>query len=408
MAGTAPVTHRQTVLGWRRALALSWIAYLTYYFPRLAFAVAKLGLLGDPAAPLSRAAMGVLDGLFLTLYALGQFVWGAAGVRLGPRILVPAGLVLAAGAAGLMAKAQTLSIFLVAMTIQGIAQSTGWPVLCLDVVRRVPATARGTAFGVLSTSYVAGGLIAPPLLGWFAYSVFATWRAAFLVAAGVALCVAALYWFATSEHGASTESSLTVKQPAGRAMLAALRDRDVQVLALADFLAKPALYAIQFWGPVMAAEWLRQGPVVATFVAAAFSLAGLAAPVVAGILSDRQGRRRPVVITGLLLCAVLLLILPFIAQTAQVLAVALGFFAIGLAFYGSESLLTGVAAAERGAANSDASAAVGVVNGVGSLGAILGGMLPGYVHGPALFNGLAVACAGAALLLVIAGRHAQA
>ncbi|MBX6341527.1 MAG: MFS transporter, partial [Thermomicrobiaceae bacterium] len=47
-------------------LVASWLAYAASYFPRLAFSVAKLGLLRDPAAPLSRPAMGILDGLFLT------------------------------------------------------------------------------------------------------------------------------------------------------------------------------------------------------------------------------------------------------------------------------------------------------------------------------------------------------
>ncbi|MCS7050091.1 MAG: MFS transporter, partial [Thermomicrobium sp.] len=151
----------------QRVLAGSWLAYAAFYFPRLAFATSKLGLLADPSLGLSRAFLGLGDSLFLITYASGQFLAGAMTDRLGPRRLVTTGLALAGGAALLLSFTSTPWFLLVSLTLQGAAQATGWAAVCSDVAAHTPPERRGIAFGILSTSYAFGALAAPVLLGWF-------------------------------------------------------------------------------------------------------------------------------------------------------------------------------------------------------------------------------------------------
>src|SRR5215218_10766450 len=74
---------------WRiQIFAITWLAYAGFYLTRKSFAVAKIGLQRDPGIQMSNAEMGFIDGAYLTAYAIGQFVFGMAGDRLGPRRVV--------------------------------------------------------------------------------------------------------------------------------------------------------------------------------------------------------------------------------------------------------------------------------------------------------------------------------
>ncbi len=71
---------------WRlRIFGITWLAYAGFYLTRASFSVAKIGILEDPNLSLTVENMGVIDGLYLTAYAVGQFVWGMLGVYVGTR-----------------------------------------------------------------------------------------------------------------------------------------------------------------------------------------------------------------------------------------------------------------------------------------------------------------------------------
>lgn len=387
-------------VGPNHVLAASWLAYAAFYFPRLAFAASKLGLLADPSLALSRAFLGLADGLFLAVYAAGQFVAGALTDRIGPRRLVVLGLGIACGASLLFATASAPWFLLVALLLQGTAQATGWAAVCSDVAQHTPPHRRGVAFGILSTSYAFGALAAPVLLGWFAYSVIGQWRAAPLTGATIAFLVAVAYalwlraWFAPDQAGRQVRPRNT--QP-----FALLRSRPLWLLSSADFLLKPVISATVFWAPVLVRDALPSLDAgAATAIAGLLGLAGLAGPLLAGTISDRLfgGHRVRPAVFALLGCTVALLLFPVAARTQRWWLIALVLLVLGITLYAAESLIVGVAAAEAGGAQ--AAIAVGIVNGVGSVGGILGGLVPGLVTGTALFLALAFTALIASLLLI--------
>ncbi|MNF83502.1 hypothetical protein D3C85_830510 [compost metagenome] len=72
---------------------------------------------------------------------------------------------------------------------------------------------------------------------------------------------------------------------------------------------------------------------------------------------------------------------------------------MGLTLYGPDSMISGAAAIDFGTAKAGATAA-GFVNGCGSVGAILGGLLPGYFDTVTVFIVFAGCAMFSALVLI--------
>ena len=71
---------------------ITWLAYAGFYLTRLSFSVAKVGIDQDPNFHLSKATMGIIDGVYLAAYAIGQFIWGMSGDRFGTRRVILIGM----------------------------------------------------------------------------------------------------------------------------------------------------------------------------------------------------------------------------------------------------------------------------------------------------------------------------
>jgi len=74
-------------------------------------------------------------------------------------------------------------------------------------------------------------------------------------------------------------------------------------------------------------------------------------------------------------------------------------FVMGLTLYGPDSMISGAAAIDFGTAKAGATAA-GFVNGCGSVGAVLGGLLPGYFDSVTVFIVFAGCALFSALVLL--------
>ena len=181
-----------------------------------------------------------------------------------------------------------------------------------------------------------------------------------------------------------------------------LRDRMVRTLGAAYFLLKPARYAILLWGPVIVAERLHDaGNLQAVTIPIAFGVAGILAPILLGRVSDRvfKARRIPACVLSLaVLVGVLALFTPLTATGNAWMMVAV-LALIGLSIYGADAMISCVAAVDFGTSK-HAGTVTGLINGCGSVGAILGGLLPGYLSTSTLFYGFAVAAFVAMLLLI--------
>ncbi|MEL7937441.1 MFS transporter [Pseudomonas delhiensis] len=418
--GTAARAGKGSMQRWRvQIFAITWLAYAAFYFTRKAFSVAKLGIAEDTSFELDKAMMADMDAIYLAAYAVGQFTWGVFADRFGPRVVVFGGLVISTLAALVMGTFATVPIFASCMVIQGLAQSTGWSGLCKNMGSFFAAHERGRILGLWSTCYAFGGLVASPFAGWWAYSVFGTWHAAFYSSAAVVGGVALLFLLLQRNRPQDVglppieEDEPQAVHYAGfheqgrnpgfwETLGAVLRNRTVMTLGLAYFLLKPARYAILLWGPVIVYERMPAlGKVGAAVLPTSFEIAGLLGPILIGLASDKLfgARRMPACVISLIgLTACLALFVPAMQTGSAMLVFAL-LFMMGLTLYGPDSMISGAAAIDFGTGKA-AGTAAGFVNGCGSVGAILGGLLPGYFDTYSVFIGFTItALISAAILL---------
>nr|WP_314872016.1 MFS transporter [uncultured Pseudomonas sp.] len=403
-----------TIKRWRiQIFAITWLAYAGFYFTRKAFSVAKLGIAEDPSFMLDKAAMANLDAIYLAAYAVGQFTWGMLADRFGPRVVVLGGLLISAAAAVVMGSYATFPIFATCMLIQGLAQSTGWAGLCKNLGSFFPSSQRGRVLGLWSSCYAFGGLVASPFAGWWAYTLIGTWHAAFFSSAVVVALVAVLFFFL--QRNKPEDVGLPAVEPEPQSMAPGpnlcsvwqplreiLRNRTVLTLGLAYFLLKPARYAILLWGPVIVFEHMPSvGKVGAAIIPTAFELAGLLGPIIIGLASDKLfgARRMPACVISLLLLTVTLALFMAAMNSGSIALVVGLLFVMGLTLYGPDSMISGAAAIDFGSAKAGATAA-GFVNGCGSVGAVLGGLLPGYFDSVTVFIVFAGCALFSALVLL--------
>ncbi len=407
---------------WRwRIFFITWLTYAGFYLTRKSFSVAKIGMEKDPSIQMDPAMMGALDASYLLAYAIGQFVWGMSADRLGTRKVVLGGLLTSVVVGVALGFSSASLMFGGLLFVQGLAQSTGWAPLTKNVSFWFPQKQRGVIYGFWSTNYAVGGLIASPIAGYIAVH-FGHWRYAFFGPAIILLGVWLLFLVmqrnqpedvglppvdgeedADSEANTASDDS-EIKPSSRQASLKVLKNTQVLIMAASYFFLKPTRYAIIFWGPYMVNKKLGTNELDSAITSAIFDGAGVLGALTAGIVSDKlfNSRRMPVCVVLLAILAVILFMFDSFTSTGSHLAMGILLFAIGFFIYGPDSILAGVAAVDFGTSKG-AGTSAGFINGCGSVGAILGGSLPGVIYAQygwgTLFNILGVSVLMATILL---------
>ncbi len=366
-----------------RVFALTWLSYASYYLTRKNFSAAKKTIEKD--LHVTRAQLGDIDTGYLAAYAGGQFLWGFAGDRFRTKSILVAGML----ATSLLSVAFGLSsivlLFALFFGLNGLAQSTGWPTNVKTMGVWFPGRGRGKVMGWWSTCYQIGGLAAGYLAAWLV--VRYTWRGAFMgppiIVAAVALAI--WLWMPEKRETRPDPDQLARQRAEVRRERArVLRTPLVWAIGCSYFFMKLTRYVLLFWAQYYLETEVSDGGLGYTTGSAAglalcFEAGGFVGAVGIGYLSERLfgGRRLGIGIVFLLCLAVVLPLWPKLALHGT-LATALGLAMIGCFLFGPDSLLSGAAAQDLGGPAASATAA-GVINGVGSLGAIMQGRLVAHL-----------------------------
>lgn len=342
--------------------------------------------------------MGLIDGLYGIAYALGHFVWGMSADKFGTRKVVLAGMlfsILVAVAMGLSSIAILMGVL---FFIQGLCQSTGWAPLTKNVSYWFSRKERGRTYGFWSTNYAVGGMVAGAFAGYMALK-FSSWRFAFFgpaaVLAGIWVLLLILQKNRPEDiglppiedyHGEPKDvldgHEKPQDEPEGswKAIGKVFKNPMIIRLAVVYFLLKPVRYAILFWGPVLIYEKLGTNIAESAVISVIFEAAGPLGVIFAGYASDKwfQSRRVPVIVIGFLLLSVVLFLFNGLTSTGDKLMMGVLLFAIGFLLYGPDALISGACAVDFGTKKGAGSAA-GMIDGLGSIGQILGMSLPGVI-----------------------------
>jgi MFS family permease len=330
-------------------------------------------------------------------HAMGGFVWGAASLgialaslaggaavdRFGPRRV--AALALLAGAAACAARALATGPWSLAAAMLVFGAHIGFcaPAIPKALAAHVPLARLARANGVALVGYTLGTavtvVVAPTVLA----PLFGGWRGTMLVAAG-AMVVAAGVWWAFVRDGRSVGSHAPF----------------VEVLRLARnprLLRVAAMHFLLFGGYLamlgMLPRTLLEGGMPATRVGVAIA-AWLTAAAFANYfgpwLSDRLGRRRPVLVGGAAVAGLSLAamaIAPASATVPLLVTAALGGGCVAPLLFALPAELEGVGPTRVGAA-------LGLLVLVGQMGGFLlpslTGLLTGWAGLSGAIGGLAV------------------
>ncbi len=360
------------------AFALTWLSYASYYLTRKNFSVSKKSI--EQELGIGRDALGWIDTGYLAAYAAGQFLFGRLSDRVGARRVLVAGMLATAGCSWWFGLSSSAAVMALAFGVNGLAQSTGWSANVKTMTHWFGPERRGAVMGAWSTCYQVGSLVANPVAT--AFLVALGWRAAFfyppLEVAAVALLL--LAFLPRPPDGEPRAPALEPAAPAAPAPVtgAVLRNPLLWALGTAYFFMKLIRYVLLFWLPYFMQDALGYSKALAGTVPLAFEAGGAVGSLAVGWLSDRafRGQRAKVGMGALVGLAVALPAYSALAGRG-VVANALALAAVGFLLFGPDSLLSAPAAQDLGGKR-EAGTAAGVINGLGSVGAVFSGALAAW------------------------------
>lgn len=174
----------------KRLVSGLWLTYALYYVGRVNLSPALIPL--ALALGVSRAEVGVLGTALFWSYGIGHFVSGQLGNRYRPRLIVGAGLAVAAVVNLLFGFQTSLLVMTALWAINGFAQSTGWSPILRILAERLGVEQSKRLSVFFSMSYSVGAAVSLALAGWLAAQW--GWSSAFLIPGLIMAAGCALWW----------------------------------------------------------------------------------------------------------------------------------------------------------------------------------------------------------------------
>lgn len=395
-----------------RVFALTWLCYASYYFTRKNLSVVKSRL--HETLHISTTALGSIETLYLASYAVGQFVSGAVGDRIGARKLLTIGMLGSAASAFVFGASSAIVPFALAFAVNGFLQSTGWSGNVKAMQPFFSSASRGRVMGLWTTNYQAGGMVATAA-ATFLLTHFG-WRMAFfgpaLWVVAVGLLVALFLVERPEQRGFPPMEPEPIKLDGGQpdrgpTLLDLLRMQVLWTLGLAYFGLKLIRYSLLFWLPFYLKQHLHYSEAQAGYLSLPFEVGGIVGSVTVGWLSDRYFRhsRLKITVPALLLLGGALITYQLVGDKGLVVNAVL-LACVGFLLFGPDSLLSGTMSQDLGGRAATGRVA-GIINGMGSVGAIFSPLIvarvsESYGWGTLFFGFCAVTIVAAALLFVSA------
>lgn len=386
-APAAALSREQRLWRWRILFA-SYMAYAGYYLTRKSFTICKTTIAKDLGWQLGDTAH--LWTAYLVAYMVGMFLNSFLGRRHGPRVLLLGGLGISMGCNLVFGFSNSFATFLVFMFFNGLVQASGWPGSVGAVAHWLRPAERGTIMGVWSTNYLLGNMLVKSVGGYLLGGL--GWRWSFL---GCTLLSFAIWWLIyfwqrtrpedvglkpivppsdTQTHAvaASQEDRVTLQQYVALAM-------NPIILAMGGcyFCIKFLRYALDSWLP---AFLNIQGLDVAhaSYYSQVFDFAGLGGVLIAGWALDRWFKGNWALCCAIMALGIIAGYLAVINFGGSPVSISFWFGLVGFMLYGPDTLLCGAASVQV-AGEKNGVAVAGLVNGIGSFGAILQEQVIGWL-----------------------------
>lgn len=368
-----------------RMVLLTYIAYFFYYFGRKYFGIITPTLIEEGI--LSKNQIGLIQTGYLTVYAVGQFVSGALGDKHGPKKLIFSGMLCSGLAAIAIGLFPVFGVIFIVYSLNGLAQSTGWSNNCKLISAWIPHSKRGRVMGFWLTCYIGGSLGANTLAGYLVGEQY-SWKHAVFVHGTILITVGivqGLFLINNPEdknHYIERRSGTkdNPKHPSRSSFIQMITHPVILMYGGAYFSLKFVRYTFFTWLPLYLVETKGFAKDVSAYASNGFEAGGFIGLIIGGLVADKLFAKNRGRLAWLALIGMTLGLFAFrgMAQ-GGVWMIVLGLGLVGFFLYIADSLVSGTAAQDVGGAESSGSA-TGIVNGIGSLGGILSGILPIWIQ----------------------------
>uniref|UniRef100_A0A8K9WMM0 Solute carrier family 37 member 1 n=1 Tax=Oncorhynchus mykiss TaxID=8022 RepID=A0A8K9WMM0_ONCMY len=346
--------------------------------------------------------LGAMDYSFLCAYAVGMYLSGIIGERLPIRLYLTFGMLMSGlftclFGLGRIYNIHNLSFYIFVQVANGLVQTTGWPSVVTCIGNWFGKGRRGLIMGIWNSHTSVGNILGSLIAG---YWVSSNWGLSFIVPGLViaAMGVVCFLFLIEREYCSvtgcrkmgrdflpvdlrenwDTELLLPVQQvvvvksesePSAISFMGALRIPGVIEFSLCLLFAKLVSYTFLFWLPLYITKAAHLDAKKAGELSTLFDVGGIVGGILAGVISDKLGKRATT-------CAVMLLLA---APTVSMLLVCGGLV------NGPYALITTAVSADLGThkslkGNSRAlSTVTAIIDGTGSVGAAIGPLLAGVL-----------------------------
>uniref|UniRef100_A0A669BBG6 Solute carrier family 37 member 1 n=1 Tax=Oreochromis niloticus TaxID=8128 RepID=A0A669BBG6_ORENI len=381
--------------------------------------------------------LGAMDYSFLCAYAIGMYLSGIIGERLPIRLYLTVGM-LASGVftclfgLGYIYNIHNLSFYIFVQVANGLVQTTGWPSVVTCIGNWFGKGRRGLIMGLWNSHTSVGNILGSLIAG---YWVSSNWGMSFIVPGliiiimGVVcflflielqskvpsmltprgrLCSPAVWWsgygyrslLCSLPQSYDTELLLprdseripmqpvvvvkSESEPSAISFMGALRIPGVVEFSLCLLFAKLVSYTFLFWLPLYITKAAHLDAKKAGDLSTLFDVGGIVGGILAGVISDKLGKRATTCAVMLLLAAPTLYGFSMISQFG--LGPTIGMLLVcGGLVNGPYALITTAVSADLGTHKSlkgnarALSTVTAIIDGTGSVGAALGPLLAGLL-----------------------------
>ncbi len=386
---------------WRiRAFVGTWLAYAGFYLCRKTIAVAQPEFMKQFGW--REAEVGIILSGYLTAYAVGQFINGAMGDKLGARRMLLLGFITTILMNILFGFSYTILFMFFLWTINGYAQSMGWPSVVKGMSNWFSIRERGKVMSPWGTCYSVGDVVGTGLAAFIIGRVavttvqpvggeavtYADWRWVFWIAgmtlAVIATIVLILFRNRPQDVGLpdiaiyhkQTTTVETVEKNIWKNAKDVLSRGPVWILGFTYFGVKFIRYTFMFWTVTYLAREKGMGTELAGYISTIFAMAGILGTLTASYLSDAVFKSRRAPISVIMLFGLTLSLFFFYQSPVALIPISIGL--VGFMTYGPDFVISAVAVMDFGS-REGASTAAGFVNGLGSIGAAIMPVIVGFV-----------------------------
>uniref|UniRef100_A0A8C1QMP7 Glucose-6-phosphate exchanger SLC37A1-like n=1 Tax=Cyprinus carpio TaxID=7962 RepID=A0A8C1QMP7_CYPCA len=354
--------------------------------------------------------LGAMDYSFLCAYAIGMYLSGIIGERLPIRLyltvgMLTSGLFTCLFGLGYVYDIHSLGFYVFVQVANGLVQTTGWPSVVTCIGNWFGKGRRGLIMGLWNSHTSVGNILGSLIAGYY---VSSNWGLSFIVPGVIIAAMGVICFLFLIERVTETELSMEegemeigasfphfdcgggIKriqdeaEPSPISFMRALRIPGVVEFSLCLLFAKLVSYTFLFWLPLYITKAAHLDAKKAGDLSTLFDVGGIVGGILAGVISDKMGKRATTCAVMLLLAAPTLYGFSMISQFG--LGPTIGMLLVcGGLVNGPYALITTAVSADLGTHKSlkgnarALSTVTAIIDGTGSVGAAVGPLLAGLL-----------------------------